>query len=143
MVNNQNNANIGIDYMFDLSTLFAGYTPDRRWDVMLAAGPLFNMNGLERHVGAQVGIPVQYRFNENWGISLEPRARALYRYRLLDAGLGTPSRYEIFDLLLGMKYTIDQERFGEFVRDTKDDFRIIEVADWIDNDDSLSGQFGY
>ena len=121
-VNNQNNANIGIDYMFDLSTLFAGYTPDRRWDVMLAAGPLFNMNGLERHVGAQVGIPVQYRFNENWGISLEPRARALYRYRLLDAGLGTPSRYEIFDLLLGMKYTIDQERFGEFVRDTKDDF---------------------
>ena len=121
-VNNQNNANIGIDYMFDLSTLFAGYTPDRRWDVMLAAGPLFNMNGLERHVGAQVGIPVQYRFNENWGVSLEPRARALYRYRLLDAGLGTPSRYEIIDLLLGMKYTIDQERFGEFVRDTKDDF---------------------
>ena len=26
---------------------------------------------------------------------------------------------------------------------TKDDFRIIEVSEWIDNDDSLSGQFGY
>ncbi len=29
------------------------------------------------------------------------------------------------------------------VRDTKEDYRIIEVADWIENDDSLSGVFGY
>ena len=29
------------------------------------------------------------------------------------------------------------------VRDTKDDFRIINVEDWIENDDSLSGVFGY
>ncbi len=29
------------------------------------------------------------------------------------------------------------------VRDTKDDFRIINVSDWIDDDDSLSGVFGY
>ena len=29
------------------------------------------------------------------------------------------------------------------VRDTKEDFTIYEVADWIDNDDSLSGKFGY
>ena len=29
------------------------------------------------------------------------------------------------------------------VRDTKDDFRIIDVNDWIENDDSLSGVFGY
>ena len=29
------------------------------------------------------------------------------------------------------------------IRDTKDDYRIIEVSEWIDNDDSLSGQFGY
>ncbi len=29
------------------------------------------------------------------------------------------------------------------VRDTKDDFRVIDVADWIENDDSLSGNFGY
>ena len=29
------------------------------------------------------------------------------------------------------------------VRDTKDEFRIIPVEDWIENDDSLSGQFGY
>ena len=29
------------------------------------------------------------------------------------------------------------------IRDTKDDFRIIDVEDWIENDDSLSGKFGY
>ena len=29
------------------------------------------------------------------------------------------------------------------IRDTKDEFRIIDVSEWIDNDDSLSGQFGY
>lgn len=28
-------------------------------------------------------------------------------------------------------------------RDTKDDFRIVDVQEWIDDDDSLSGQFGY
>ncbi|MBQ7384158.1 MAG: cytidine deaminase [Clostridia bacterium] len=29
------------------------------------------------------------------------------------------------------------------IRDTKDEFRIIDVNDWIENDDSLSGIFGY
>lgn len=29
------------------------------------------------------------------------------------------------------------------VRDTKEDYRVIHVQDWIDDDDSLSGQFGY
>ena len=29
------------------------------------------------------------------------------------------------------------------VRDTKDEYRIIEVKDWITDDDSLSGKFGY
>ncbi len=29
------------------------------------------------------------------------------------------------------------------VRDTKDDYRIIDVQEWIDDDDSLSGKFGY
>ena len=29
------------------------------------------------------------------------------------------------------------------VRDTKDEYRIINVSDWVENDDSLSGQFGY
>lgn len=29
------------------------------------------------------------------------------------------------------------------VRDTKNDYRVIQVSDWIENDDSLSGEFGY
>ena len=29
------------------------------------------------------------------------------------------------------------------IRDNKDEFRIISVQEWIDNDDSLSGVFGY
>ena len=29
------------------------------------------------------------------------------------------------------------------VRDTKEDYRIIDVKEWIENDDSLSGNFGY
>ncbi len=29
------------------------------------------------------------------------------------------------------------------IRDTKDDYSVISVRDWIFNDDSLSGQFGY
>ena len=30
-----------------------------------------------------------------------------------------------------------------YVRDTKDDYRMIEVQEWIDNDDSLEGKLGY
>ena len=29
------------------------------------------------------------------------------------------------------------------VRDTRDEFRIIDVSEWVENDDSLSGIFGY
>lgn len=29
------------------------------------------------------------------------------------------------------------------IRDTKEDYRVIHTQDWIDNDDSLSGVFGY
>lgn len=29
------------------------------------------------------------------------------------------------------------------IRDTKEDFRVIETSQWIDDDDSLSGKFGY
>lgn len=29
------------------------------------------------------------------------------------------------------------------IRDTKEDYRIVSVSDWIENDDSLSGVFGY
>ena len=29
------------------------------------------------------------------------------------------------------------------IRDDKENFRVIDVEDWIENDDSLSGVFGY
>lgn len=29
------------------------------------------------------------------------------------------------------------------IRDTEDEYRVIDVQEWIDNDDSLSGEFGY
>ena len=30
-----------------------------------------------------------------------------------------------------------------YIRDTKDDYRVVEVADWIKDDESLQGKFGY
>lgn len=30
-----------------------------------------------------------------------------------------------------------------YIRDTKDDYRVIDVADWVENDESLEGIFGY
>ena len=103
--------NTGFDYMFDLSTLFAGYTPDRRLDVSLAAGPVFSSRAsgaadvkqlAKSSVGVQVGIPVQYRLTENLGISLEPRAQAFWNRDYAALGGG---RSAIMNILVGMKYT--------------------------------------
>lgn len=30
-----------------------------------------------------------------------------------------------------------------YIRDTKNEYRVIDVADWIENDESLEGKFGY
>mgnify|MGYP000598259425 CR=1 FL=1 len=30
-----------------------------------------------------------------------------------------------------------------YIRDTRDEYRVIDVADWIENDESLDGVFGY
>ncbi|HEX3076231.1 MAG TPA: hypothetical protein VHQ24_05150 [Lachnospiraceae bacterium] len=30
-----------------------------------------------------------------------------------------------------------------YIRDTKDEYRIVDVNDWITNDESLAGTFGY
>ena len=30
-----------------------------------------------------------------------------------------------------------------YIRDTKDEYRIVDVCSWIDNDESLAGEFGY
>ena len=30
-----------------------------------------------------------------------------------------------------------------YIRDSRDDYRVVEVQDWIDNDESLNGTRGY
>lgn len=30
-----------------------------------------------------------------------------------------------------------------YIRDTRDEYRVVDVSEWIDNDDSLEGKFGY
>lgn len=30
-----------------------------------------------------------------------------------------------------------------YIRDSKDEYRVVEVQDWVDNDESLEGTFGY
>ena len=107
--------NMGVDYMLDLSTLFAGYTPTRRWNVSLATGPVFSTrvaankdyahNLKKAAIGMQLGIPVQFRVTKHFGISLEPRAR------VFGPDYATP-RYtiggftsKIINVQLGMKYT--------------------------------------
>ena len=84
--------------MFDLSTLFAGYTSDRRLDVSLAAGPVFSKlseNFKNTAKGIQMAIPVQFRINENWGVSLEPQAQ-VFKWN---------SASKNVNLQLGAKYT--------------------------------------
>lgn len=107
--------NMGVDYMLDLSTLFAGYTSNRCWEVSLAAGPVLSARvaadkghaqRLNRFaLGAQFGIPVQYRFTERLGILLEPR------FRMFGPDYAAP-RYtiggftsKILNVQMGMKYT--------------------------------------
>ena len=29
------------------------------------------------------------------------------------------------------------------IRDTPDEYRVVKVSDWLEDDDSLSGEFGY
>jgi dCMP deaminase len=48
------------------------------------------------------------------------------------------------ELLGSSLYLVGKEvRTGEYVRDTKDDYRLIDVNEWIENDESLEGVFGY
>ena len=104
--------NTGVDYMFDLSTLFAGYTPERRLDVSLAVGPVFGMkaafgNEYVKHnvnssMGMQAGIPVLFHLTEKFGLSLEPRAQAFFNPSYAGVNNG---RSAIINLQMGMKYT--------------------------------------
>lgn len=107
--------NVGVDYMFDLSTLLAGYTPYRRWDVALAAGPVFSarvtapkedVKSLKKvAMGLQVGIPVQCHINDHWGISLEPRARFMGLDYAAPEHITRGTMSKFLNLQMGLKYT--------------------------------------
>lgn len=102
------------EYMFDLSTLLAGYWPDRQWDIALAAGPLFNVRVVgdeqfTKHLkpfatGMQMAIPVLCRVNEHWGISLEPRAR-LFGLRPIGQHKSRVGIAKVLNVQFGVKYT--------------------------------------
>lgn len=106
--------NVAPEYMFDLSTLLAGYWPGRRWGIALTTGPAFSFrmvgdqqftkNLNTSSVGVQVAVPVQCRVNEHWSISLEPRARFFGSRYTAHNGLGG-SVAKIFSAQLGFKYT--------------------------------------
>jgi len=59
----------------------------------------------------------------------------------------TPNGGEIFagtsSCMMCKKLVINAGIEKVIVRDDKENYRVIEVSDWIDDDDSLSGKFGY
>ncbi len=110
------NVNVSVDYLFDLSTLLAGYTKERQIDVALAMGPVLSsrlsegyelMNKLSStSLGAQFSVPVQWHINNNWGISLEPRARMFSKnYANLSYKANVGKTTKLIDVQLGLKYT--------------------------------------
>ena len=86
---------VGIDCMFDISTLLASYTSHRRLDVALAGGLVADRLGK----GVQIGLPIQFHINENWGILLESHTSVL---RL---GIHNLSYYRSLGVLVGVKYS--------------------------------------
>lgn len=108
--------NVSADYMFDLSTLLAGYTSSRRLDVALAMGPVFSTRISDTNtlmaaqlkksaLGAQVSIPVQMKLTENLGISLEPRARFFGKNYAAQGVVIAGELTKMLDAQLGIKYT--------------------------------------
>ena len=128
--------NVGVDYMFDISTLLQGYTRNRKWNASLAMGPLYGLQ-VSRHepaaeagyipsysktarrhsLGAQVGIPISFQANESWGFHIEPRGRA----NITNHITGTRNRLPFmqFDALMGLRYTMDQSRMEDIREKTR------------------------
>ncbi len=50
---------------------------------------------------------------------------------------------EISSCMMCKRQVINAGIASVVLRDTKDEFRVIDVNEWIENDDSLSGVFGY
>ena len=54
-----------LDYQLDVTSLFSGYQPQRRWELALFAGP----SATDRmHIGLNGGLNVGYRLDSHWGL---------------------------------------------------------------------------
>ncbi len=100
----------------------------------------------------KLGIPRGERYEMCRSVHAEANAIiAAARERMLGATLYmvciSPQTGELFSgttsCMMCKRQIINAGISTVIVRDTKEDYRIINVQDWIDDDDSLSGVFGY
>lgn len=111
-----------------------------------------NCNDLGTCIRDQLGIPRGERYEMCRSVHAEANAIiAAARDRMLGATLYmvcvNPQTGELYpdtnSCMMCKRQIINAGITTVIVRDTKEDYRVIDVADWIENDDSLSGKFGY
>ena len=111
-----------------------------------------NCSDLGTCIRDQLGIPRGERYEMCRSVHAEANAIiAAARERMLGATLYmvcvNPQTGELYpgtnSCMMCKRQIINAGITTVIVRDTKDEYRVIDVADWIENDDSLSGNFGY
>ena len=111
-----------------------------------------NCSDLGTCIRDQLGIPRGERYEMCRSVHAEANAIiAAARERMLGATLYmvcvNPQTGELYpgtnSCMMCKRQIINAGISTVIVRDTKDEYRIINVSDWIEDDDSLSGNFGY
>ena len=111
-----------------------------------------NCNDLMSCIRDQLQIPRGERYEMCRSVHAEANAIiAAARERMLGATLYmvciSPQTGEILpdtsSCMMCKRQIINAGIETVVVRDTKEDYRVIKVSDWVENDDSLSGKFGY
>ena len=110
-----------------------------------------NCSDLGRCIREELAIPRGERYELCRSIHAEANAIiAAPREQMLDATLYISCTSPTGELVPGTcccamckRQVINAGIRSVVVRDTKTDFRVITVEDWVNNDDSLEGKFGY
>ncbi len=111
-----------------------------------------NCNELQSCIRDKMNIPRGERYEMCRSVHAEANAIiAAARERMLGATLYmvciSPQTGELLpgtsSCMMCKRQIINAGISTVIVRDTEEDYRIIDVKDWIENDDSLSGVFGY
>lgn len=106
-INRYSFASFSLDYMFDISNLVAGYDPERKFGVEIAAGPVLSrdLDSKVNYVGGEGGVRAYLNLLDQFDIYAEPKIR-MYKNRYMPAtrGMGTPLQ---FSFVMGTSY-----RFG-------------------------------